>query len=72
MARGAGWEAFLHTAYLPSPLGGTSVLKFYADVTQGVSNTTFAYADTSLVVPLAWCLLAFGLASLLLARRSVP
>jgi ABC-2 type transport system ATP-binding protein len=72
VARGMDGEAFLHTAYLPSPLGDTSFLKFYADLTQGVSNTSFAYADTSLVVPLLWCLVAFGGASLLLARRSVP
>jgi ABC-2 type transport system ATP-binding protein len=72
VARGMDREAFLHTAYLPSPLGDTSFLKFYADVAQGVSNTSFAYAETSLVVPLAWCVIAFAIASFSLVRRSVP
>ncbi len=72
IARGLELEAFLPTAYLPSPLGDTSFLKLYADLAQGVSNSTFAFADTALTVPLAWCLASFLLACLLLARRSVP
>ena len=71
-ARGYGVEGWLPSAYLPSPLGDTSFLKFYADVTQGVSNTAFAYADTALVVPLTWSLLAFALSGLILSRRPVP
>jgi hypothetical protein len=47
-------------------------MNFYVDSSQGVSNTSFPYADTSLVVPLGWCLLAFGLSTLILRRRSVP
>jgi ABC-2 type transport system ATP-binding protein len=72
VARGLDFEAYLPTAYLPSPLGDTSFMNFYVDSSQGVSNTSFPYADTSLVVPLGWCLFAFGLSTLILRRRSVP
>ncbi len=72
IARGLSLEAFLPTAYLPSPLGDTSFLKLYADLAQGVSNSTFAFADTALSVPLSWCLASFLLACLFLARRAVP
>ena len=71
-ARGAGQEAFLHTAYLPSPLGDTSFLKFYLDVAQGVSNTTFDFAGTAVSVPLAWLIAALVAAALLLGRRPIP
>ena len=69
--RGAG-EAWLHSAYLPSPLSDTSYLKLYRDVAQGVSNTTFEFADTALSVPLGWCALALATAALVLSRRSIP
>jgi hypothetical protein len=72
VARGFDYEAWLHTAYLSSPLGDTSFLKFYADAAQGVSNASFTFRDTALLVPLLWCVVTFGLASLVLARRSVP
>jgi hypothetical protein len=72
VARGLDLEGFLPTAYLPSPLGDTSFLKLYSDVAQGISNSTFAYADTRLTVPFAWLLASFLLACLVLARRSVP
>jgi ABC-2 type transport system ATP-binding protein len=72
IARGLRMEGWLPSAYLPSPLGDTSFLAFYADVAQGVSNANFAFADTALAVPLTWGALAFGLAVLVLSRRSVP
>jgi len=72
VARSLGAEAWLHSAYLPSPLGDTSFLNYYVDSSQGVSNSSFVYADTSVVVPLLWCALSFGAAALLLSRRPVP
>jgi ABC-2 type transport system ATP-binding protein len=71
VARGLGLEGVLPTAYLPSPLGDTSFLKLYADLAQGISNSTFDFADTALTVPLAWCLASFALAWLVLGRRSL-
>jgi len=72
LARGFGAEGWLPTAYLPSPLGDTSRLSLYADVAQGISNSTFAYADTNLSVPLAWFAATILAACLVLWRRSVP
>ena len=66
------YEAWLPTAYLPSPLGDTSYLRFFADVAEGVSNTAFEFADAATWVPPLWCLATFGLAALVLSRRSVP
>jgi ABC-type multidrug transport system ATPase subunit/ABC-type transport system involved in multi-copper enzyme maturation permease subunit len=72
IARGFGLEGGLPSAYLPSPLGDTSFLAFYADVAQGVSNAHFAFAATALAAPAAWAALAFAATVLILARRSVP
>ncbi|MFN0008195.1 MAG: ABC transporter permease subunit, partial [Planctomycetota bacterium] len=72
VARGLGFEGGLPSAYLPSPLGDTSFLAFYADVAQGVSNANFAYASTAIAAPAAWAALAFAFAVFLLTRRSVP
>jgi ABC-2 type transport system ATP-binding protein len=72
VARGFGFEGALPSAYLPSPLGDTSFLAFYADVAQGVSNAQFAYASTAVATPAAWAALAFALAVAILSRRSVP
>jgi ABC-type multidrug transport system ATPase subunit/ABC-type transport system involved in multi-copper enzyme maturation permease subunit len=72
IARGLGWEGWLPSAYLPSPLGDTSYLRFYSDVVQGISNTEFAYARTSLVVPAVWTVACLALATWLLSRRSIP
>lgn len=72
VARGLGLEGWLPSAYLPSPLGDTSYLNLYADLAQGISNSTFDYADTALIVPIAWCLSTFLISLLVLARRAVP
>jgi ABC-type multidrug transport system ATPase subunit len=72
LARGLGLEGALPTAYLPSPLGDTSRLSSYADVAQGVSNSSYAFADTGLTVPLAWTAATIVAACLVLWRRPVP
>lgn len=71
LARGLGLEGALPTAYLPSPLGDTSRLSLYADLAQGISNSTFAFADTGLTVPLAWTAASILAACLALWRRAV-
>jgi len=72
LARGFGVEGLLPSAYLPSPLGDTSFLAYYADVAQGVSNAHFAFASTAWSAPALWAAGALALAVLLLSRRSVP
>ncbi len=72
LARGFGVEGCLPSAYLPSPLGDTSFLAYYADVAQGVSNAHFAFAATAWTAPALWAALALALSVLLLSRRSVP
>lgn len=72
VARPLGLEAWVPSAHLPSPLGDTSVLATYVDISRGVSNAR-PPASQSPEVP---CLLALGLALALalwfLSRRSVP
>jgi hypothetical protein len=72
VARGLGAEGYLPTAYLPSPLGDTSYLRFYADAAQGISNTSFEFQWGAPWVPLAWLGASFLLATGLLARRTIP
>jgi ABC-2 type transport system ATP-binding protein len=87
VARVLGFEAALPTAYVPSPLGDTSYLAYFADRAQGVSNTAFEYGEPlvaslggflaratapDVVAPLAWIVASLALAAILLARRSVP
>lgn len=62
----------LPSDYLPSPLSDTSFVRFYVDLSQGVSNARFEHAGTALVVPVAWAFAAFLLATLLLVRRPIP
>ncbi|MHC4575843.1 MAG: ABC transporter ATP-binding protein [Planctomycetota bacterium] len=65
-------EGWLPSAYLPSPLGGTSFVDYYHFAAQGVSNVTFAYASTEVWIPLIWTGAAFALAVLVFQRRFVP
>jgi hypothetical protein len=62
----------LPSDYLPSPLSDTSFVRFYVDLSQGVSNARFEHAGAALGVPAAWALAAFLLATLLLVRKPVP
>jgi len=88
IARGFGFERWLHSAYLPSPLGDTSFLHFYSDLSQGISNTSFEYGaplfaklgtgplaqalSSDIAVPALWIVATFLLAAILLAKRSIP
>lgn len=71
-ARGTGFEAWLPGAYVPSPLSDTSVFAYLIDLSRGVSSARFEFADTALVVPLAWALLSLAVARAILVRRDVP
>jgi ABC-type transport system involved in multi-copper enzyme maturation permease subunit len=71
-ARSFDFEHWLPSAYLPSPLSDTSYLATYMDLAQGVSNPTQGVAGSVLTVPLVWTVACVLLATLALARRSVP
>ena len=71
IARSFELEAWLPTAHLPSPLGDSSFLGYYAYAVTGVSNATY---DSSTVAAVSSTLvLAAGLvlALLLVQRRPV-
>jgi ABC-2 type transport system ATP-binding protein len=88
IARGFGFERWLHSAYLPSPLGDTSFLHYFSDLAQGISNTSFEYGaplfadlgtgplaramSCDIVVPALWIVATFSVAAILLAKRSIP
>lgn len=65
-------EGWLPTAHAPwSLLGDDSVVRRYADTTGAVSNAHDPYAGLHLVVPLAWTVLTFALAAVILRKRSI-
>lgn len=72
VARGSDAEGWLISAHLPSPLGDTSFLAYYSDLTQGISNANFEHAAQQWVAPLTWLALALAFAVLALRRRSIP
>ncbi|MCH6550643.1 MAG: CDP-alcohol phosphatidyltransferase family protein [Planctomycetes bacterium] len=72
VARPFGFEGWLPSAHLPSPLSDTSFVQFYADIATGVSNASFEYPVAAVIAPVAWAVAAFLLASVVLIRRSVP
>jgi ABC-type multidrug transport system ATPase subunit len=77
-ARGLGVEGWLLTAYLPTPLGDTSYVQYFADRAQGISNAFFtldvslAGVPLDLACPLLWAVVCAVLSAILLARRAVP
>lgn len=71
VARAFELEGGLLSAYLPSPLGDTSAVRTFVEMTQGISNSSFDYASTAFLVPVAWLAASLGLAIVLLSRRSI-
>ncbi len=71
-ARIWGFEAWLPTAYLPSPLGDRSALAAFADLASGASDARFAFASTAGSVPLIWSIAAVAIAFFVWTRRSFP
>jgi ABC-2 type transport system ATP-binding protein len=62
----------LPSDYLPSPLSDTSFVGFYVDVSRGVSNARFEHPAGAMLVPVAWALATFLLATLFLVRKPIP
>ncbi len=72
VARPGGWEAWLPSAHLPSPLGDTSYVAFFVDLAIGSAEAFFEYRDAAVALPCAGLLASFALATALLQRRRVP
>ncbi|MBI5434131.1 MAG: ATP-binding cassette domain-containing protein [Planctomycetes bacterium] len=70
-ARAWDVEAWLPSAYLPSPLGDTSFVRTFGDLSQGVSNASFEYAQGAWSVPSLWIVACFLLTTWRLSRRQV-
>ena len=65
-------ETVSPAAYIPSPLKDTSFLDYYYWASQGVSNVTFRFESTEILVPCVWLVGCFVLACLIFRRRFVP
>ncbi len=72
VARPGGWEAWLPSAHLPSPLGDTSYVAFFVDLSIGSAEAFFEYRGSAVALPCAGLVAAFALAALLLQRRRIP
>jgi hypothetical protein len=72
LSRAFRLTGILPSDYLPSPLSDTSFVRFYVDVANGVSNARFEHPSGAVLVPVAWTLATFFLATLFLVRRPVP
>jgi len=72
VGRELGFERFLLSAYLPSPLGDTSYTRHLLDLIRAPNSVARGYLDGSLLVPSVWLALALALSAWLLSRRSVP
>ena len=69
--RGFRAEWAVPSAHLPTPLGDTSFIAHYVDLSRGVSNTTFDAGAAGWAVPLAWLGAAVVLSTLVFSRRSI-
>jgi ABC-type uncharacterized transport system ATPase subunit len=72
VARAFDLEGGLLSAYLPSPLGDTSPIRAFVEMSQGISNARFEHAATAEIVPLAWLAASVLFAIAIFARRSIP
>jgi len=72
VGRSFGFEAYLLSAHLPSPLGDTSFTEHLLNLIRAPNDPPGGYLSLSLIVPLAWLVASTVLAALALSRRSVP
>jgi ABC-type Na+ efflux pump permease subunit len=70
--RPMGLAGALPSDHLPSPLSDTSYLSYYVDLVTNVSNVRFDHPIAAILVPVAWALAAFALASFILGKRAIP
>ena len=69
--RGFRLEWAVPSAHVPTPLGDTSFIAHYLDLSRGVSNTSFAAGSAAWAVPLVWTIVSLALSSVVLSRRSI-
>ena len=67
-----GFERWLLSAYLPSPLGDTSELARFLDLIRAPNDPPSGFGDGAILVPLTWLIASIVLATLAMRRRSVP
>jgi ABC-2 type transport system ATP-binding protein len=72
VGRSFGFEEYLLSAYLPSPLGDTSYTSHVIDLIQAPNDPPGGYVESALTVPGVWLIVTVALATLVLSRRSVP
>ncbi len=72
VGRELGFERWLLSAYLPSPLGDTSLLAGLLDRIRAPNDLPRGYAEGAVLVPLAWLAACLLLSVLAVRRRSVP
>jgi len=72
IAHPLGLEAALPSAYLSSPFRDTSQLAFFLDLSIGSAEAYFEFEHTAWITAVAWCVIPFALATLLIARKRVP
>jgi len=70
--RALGARSALPSDHLPSPLSDTSFVRFYVDVSQGVSNANFEHGAATVWVPAIWGIAAAAIALVIVQRRDVP
>jgi len=72
VARPMGFEGWLPTAAMPTPLGDRSAVATYLDFCSGVSNVSMAATERPALLAAAWLVPCLVLAALRLRRRAVP
>ena len=72
VGRTYGFEEYLISAHLPSPLGDTSYTAHLLNLIRAPNDPPGGYLDLAVVVPLAWIVVPLVLGALALRRRSVP
>jgi len=69
--RGFRVEWAVPSAHVPTPLGDTSFIAHYLDLSRGVSNTSYAAGSAGWAVPFAWLTVSLAIAAFVLSRRSI-
>ncbi|MEN8148859.1 MAG: ATP-binding cassette domain-containing protein [Planctomycetota bacterium] len=73
VGRTYGFEPYLISAHLPSPLGDTSYTEHLLNLIRSPNDPPGGYTGVAwLAVPLAWLVVPFALGAVALRRRSVP
>ncbi|MEW6745151.1 MAG: ATP-binding cassette domain-containing protein [Planctomycetota bacterium] len=72
VGRELGFERWLLSAYIPSPLGDTSLVAHLLDCIRAPNDPPSGFVEGSLLIPLLWLASSVVLSALILRRRAVP